>query len=151
MVVVLVLVLHVLLREVTALAIKAGLVSLNPPLPPSGPKGGSGGKMTSSTPKYDNQPTCYNCHAKGHFRSQCPKLVTVGPSKTPQKPVALLVWPDQGREERLLASKAHEGKKAFDGPVLDCEEGAQAVSPVSPPVVGPKSGSFFLTTVLLFR
>ena len=32
--------------------------------------------------------------AKGHFRSQCPKLATVGPSKTPQKPVALLVWPD---------------------------------------------------------
>ena len=78
--------------------------------------------MTFSTPKYDNQPTCYNCHAKGHFRSQCPKLVTVDTSKTSQKPVALLVWPDQGREERLLAHNVHEGKKVLDGPVLDCKD-----------------------------
>ena len=89
--------------------------------------------MTFSTPKYDNQPTCYNCHAKGHFRSQCPKPVRMSPSKTPKKPVALLVWPDQGREERLFAHNDHEGKKALEGPGLDCEEGAQAVSPVSPP------------------
>ena len=79
--------------------------------------------MTFSNSKYDNQPTCYNCHAKGHFRSQCPKLVTVGPSKTSQKPVALLVWPDQDREERLLSHNGHEGKKVFAGPVLDCGDG----------------------------
>ena len=90
--------------------------------------------MTFSTAKYDNQPTCYNCHAKGHFRSQCPKLVTVGTSKTPQKPVALLVWLDQGREERLLAPSVSERKKVLDGPELDCEEGVQAASLVPPPV-----------------
>ena len=61
--------------------------------------------------------------------------MTVGPSKTSQKPVALLVWPDQGREERLLAHNGHEGKNAFDRPVLDGEEGVQVVSPVTSPVV----------------
>ena len=91
--------------------------------------------MTSSTPKYHDQLTCYNCHEKWHFRYQCPKLVTVGPSETPQKPVALLVWPDQGRKERLLAHKVHERKEALEGPVLDCGDGVQTVSPVSPPVV----------------
>ena len=91
--------------------------------------------MIFSTPKYDNQPTCYSGHAKGHFRSQCPKLVTVGTPKTPQKPVALLVWPDQDQEERLLAPSGHEGKKAPNGPELDCEEEIQAGSLVSPPVV----------------
>ena len=91
--------------------------------------------MIFSISKYDNQPTCYSCHAKGHFRSQCPKLVTAGTSKTPKKPVALLVWPDQGREERLLAPSGPEGKKAPNGPELDCEEGVQAASLVSPLVV----------------
>ena len=88
--------------------------------------------MTFSIPKYDNQPTCYNCHAKGHFRSQCHKLVTVDTSKTPQKPVALLVWHDQGREERLLAHNVPAGKRALDGPELDCKEAVQAASLVSP-------------------
>ena len=91
--------------------------------------------MTFSTPKYDNQPTCYACHAKGHFRSKCPKLVTASTSKTSQKPVALLVWLDHGREERLLAPSSHGGKKALGGPELDREEGFQAGSSVSLPVV----------------
>ena len=56
----------------------------------------------------------------------------VGTPKSPQKPVALLVWPDQGREERLLAPSGHGGKKAPNGPELDCEEGIQASSLVSP-------------------
>ena len=70
---------------------KSGFEKSQSPSSPSVSKDGSGGKMTFSTPKYDNQPTCYACHAKEHFRSQCPKLVTASISKTPQKPVALLV------------------------------------------------------------
>ena len=58
--------------------------------------------MTFSTPKCDNQPTWYACHVKGHFRSQCPKLVTATTPKTSQTPAALLVWPDQRRGCWLL-------------------------------------------------
>ena len=65
--------------------------------------------------------------------------MTVGPSKTPQKPVALLAWPDQIREEKLLAPNVPAGKKVLEGPVLDCEEGVQAASLVSPPMVASVS------------
>ena len=42
------------------------------------------------------------------------------------------VWPDQDREERLLAPSGRGGKKDPNGPVLHCEEGVQAASLVSP-------------------
>ena len=58
---------------------KSGSAKSQSPAVPSGSKGGSGEKMTVSTPKYDKQPTCYNCHAKGHFRSQCPLTSDSGP------------------------------------------------------------------------
>ena len=57
---------------------KSGFGKSQSPAAPSGPKGGSGEKMTFSTPKYDNQPTCYNCHAKWNFRSM-PQTSDSGP------------------------------------------------------------------------
>ena len=61
--------------------------------------------------------------------------MTVDTSKTPQKPVALLVWSDQSCEERLFSPNVHAGKKALNEAVLDCEERVQTASPVFRPVV----------------
>ena len=73
--------------------------------------------MTFSTPKYHNQPTCYNCQRA--FSISMPQTSDSGSLRDTQKPVALLVWPDEGHEEKLLAHNSHEGKKALEGPVLE--------------------------------
>ncbi len=67
------------------------------------------GQVTTSTPKYNNQPRCYSCKATGHFKFNCPKLLPTVPAtpaaapKPPQRPVALLMWPDsQSKEDSLV-------------------------------------------------
>ncbi len=55
------------------------------PTPSSSAKTGAAGRAASSTPRYDNRPTCYNCQGKGHFRSNCPKLSTITAPHSPQE------------------------------------------------------------------
>ncbi len=54
--------------------------------------------MQHSTSRCSTQPMCHYCKNTGHFKFSNPKLVTATASKTPQKPVALIV--SQGRDQQ---------------------------------------------------
>lgn len=108
---------------------KTGFGKPQVPTSPFSAKDRAAEKATPSTPKLDNQLTCYHCRAKGYFRYNCtnldnqltcyhcrakgrcsyscPKLVTVSIPKTSQNLVALLMCPDQGRNDKLIALLGH--------------------------------------------
>lgn len=96
-------------------------------------------------PKNNNQPTCYYSKAIGHFRFNYTKLVTasaITPSpKPPQKPFALLVWPNQDLEERRSSLVRLEGGKTLVVPEVPAAEEVQADAPVLPPVVASLSSA----------
>ena len=116
---------------------KMGLGKPQAPTPPSSAKDGTAGKAAPKTPKYDYQPMCYHCRGKGHFKFNCPKLVTAETPKSSQKPVALLVWPDQVSDDELTAPSGLRVEKARRVPELCLGEGEQVGPPVPPPVAMP--------------
>uniref|UniRef100_A0A0N7ZAY1 CCHC-type domain-containing protein n=1 Tax=Scylla olivacea TaxID=85551 RepID=A0A0N7ZAY1_SCYOL len=68
--------------------------------------------MQHSTPRYSVQPTCYYCRSTGHFKFNCPKLITIAASKMPQMLVALIV--SHGRDlvgDEIRAVFGREGGK----------------------------------------
>ena len=92
----------------TSSSVSGGSKSGTVPSPASRQSGEAKKKVpgfgTGATSRVFNPPTCFFCHAVGHYRYNCPKLAP--PPNVPkpqQKPVALLVWPSQREVEVLCA------------------------------------------------
>ncbi len=69
--------------------------------------------MQHSTPRCSVQPTCYYCRSTGLFKFNCPKLITATASKTPQKPVALIVPGQDQQSDEIQAVFGREGGMAL--------------------------------------